>query len=324
MASPTSLRSIAACAAFALLHPCAPAAAQAPDAAKSADTMFVERAALRAANAACNLFEPGEALALDMGFYQARNALLRGGYDSRMVAALEREAADYAGDKSCDDPAMASSAALLKNAYKAFTRTPFMEFKGDVRQWTATRTLTDTWSAWQQAPGSPVRFGLIRPIRADDPLALGDPDAPREDPVLAAALPLRDGAGAPAYARIWMRDPRKLPEMWDGGLRGFIPGALDAPPRGLSRQIWASERRVVDGPPYGDGDKTPDALFLFDARAEKLLSELDPREAVTLEFTPSDRDRKGKPVRVVMEVGDFRAAAAFSRIPRNTAVPAPH
>ena len=283
---------------------------------KDAESAFVERAALRAANENCQLLDDSETLALDMGYWQARGALLRGGYGLDGVDRMQYEAADYARSKDCDDEAMIGASDRLKNAFLAFSRTPYMELDGQFRQWTATRTLTDVWGVHQEDPDSGVRLGLIFLNRARDPFASADPTQPRETPVFAALLPMAKGAKPPAFVRLIMRDPTKDNHPWLGGPFGRGGGPLSVVPRGLSKQHFASERIVIDAPPYEDDGETPGALFLFDNNVQRAFENLDPREIIRIEFIPSDRAENTDRLDVIMEVGDFRASAAFSAIPR--------
>ncbi|MFC7290910.1 hypothetical protein [Hirschia litorea] len=288
--------------------------------APSADSAFLERASLRAADIKCKLLSTSERLALEMGFWQARTALLRGGYPLRDVNALNDEATDYANSKECDDEGLTSSNERLKDAFLAFSRTPFYEFKGGQRQWTATRTLTDVWAAYQEDPITSVRFGLIHLPRAKDPLGFSKPGDVRPPSKLAAIAKTLPDKSPPALARLILRDNEKSPEPWIGGMFGPSTG-LTPPPLSISKKILASGREVVDAPPYQDGKKTQGALFLFDETAREALNQLDPRESLIVEFIPSDRDKSSKPVRAVFEVGDFQAAAAFSAIARDKVDP---
>lgn len=287
-----------------------------------AESLFIERAALRAANERCQILTADEARALDMGFWLVRTTLIRAEYNLNQIARVGSEAADYAATKPCDDPALLGAAARLADAFLAFSRTPFKEFPGDDRGWTATRTLTDVWAIWQAEPTGTARFGLIYPERARDPMAFADPDKPREPFALAALIALGGDEPAPSTARLVMRDPAIAPSPWLGGLFGDAGYKLPTPPRALSKRHFASQRIMVDAPPYGDND-TQGALFLFDARALASVSELDPREAVEIEFLPSDRNKDAEVKRVKMDVGDFQAAMAFASIPRNALSSAP-
>ncbi len=285
-----------------------------------ANSAFLERASLRAADDNCKLLAPPERLALEMGYWQARTALLRGGYPLRDVTALNDEAIAYANSKDCDDAGLTASNERLKDAFLAFSRTPFYEFKGGQRQWTATRTLTDVWAAYQEDPATTVRFGLIHLPRAKDPLGFSKPGEVRPPAQLAAITKTLSGQPPPAMARLIVRDNEKSDQPWIGGMFGPTTG-LTPPPLSISKKILASGREVVDAPPYEDGKKTQGALFLFDKSAQDAVNLLDPRESIILEFIPSDREKNSKPVRAVFEVGDFQAAAAFSSIARDKADP---
>lgn len=305
---------------FAALFVCLLASSPLSFAQADANTAFLERASLRAADDTCKLLSTEERLALEMGYWQARTALLRGGYSIQEVTALNDEAISYADTKECDDERLTTSNDRLKNAFLAFSRTPFYEFKGGIRQWTATRTLTDVWAAYQEDPQTTVRFGLVHLQRAKDPLAFAEPGLKRPPAQLSALKGLLVDQQPPAMARLIVRDKSKSPRPWIGGLFGPTDG-LSPPPLSISKKILASGREIVDAPPYEDGDKTQGALFLFDQRAITALHELDPRESLIVEFIPSDRDKGAKPVRGIFEVGDFRAAAAFSAIARDTKQP---
>lgn len=291
-----------------------------PAIAQEASQAFVERATIRSADTHCGLFDRRERLALEMGYWQSRGALLRGGYDIQTVAAMQAEAEAYAGSHPCDDEALIGAADRLKNAFLAFSRTPFMEFKGRERQWTATRTLTDVWAIAQDENTRSARMGLVYTVRAQDPLAFAEPGEYRAPAELAVLLPLKPGEHAPAYAQIVMRDETKLQEPWLGGIL-TISNRLSTPPKSLTKRLWASDRLIVDAPPYED-DETPGALFLFDQATRTEFETLDPREAILVEFTPSGRNPGETPYTVMMEVGDFKAAAAFSAIERDSPMPA--
>lgn len=281
-----------------------------------ANSAFLERASLRAADDTCKLLSPPERLALEMGFWQARTALLRGGYSIEEVSALNAEAVNYAASKECDDEGLTSSNERLKDAFLAFSRTPFYEFRGGLRIWTATRTLTDVWATYQEDPNTTIRFGLIHQARAKDPLGFAVPGEQRPPARLGTVKKILKDETAPAVARLIIRDKDKSDTPWIGGIFGPSEG-LTPPPNAMTKKIMAAEREIIDAPPYEDGDRSQGALFIFDAQAQKELDVLDPRETIIVEFIPSDRDKKSKRIRALFEVGDFKAAAAFSAIARD-------
>ncbi|MEM6627840.1 MAG: hypothetical protein AAF719_14180 [Pseudomonadota bacterium] len=268
--------------------------------AAEADRAFLERASLRAADDNCELFNEGERLALEAGYWQSRGALLRGGYSVSDVTSLAEEAGAYALQRGCNDRNLALSADRLRDAFKAFSRTPFMEYFADYSTWTASRADSDDWAVVQAAEDG-ARLGLFN----------AEAGAP---PVPAVFFPIEEGYAGPVSARLFLRDPLKSPSPWLGGVLGVRDGPTP-PPSGISKPYWAGDVRVVE-----EGRGSPAGLaFFFAGDLQASLSELDPREAVWVEFAPSPRLRNAKPTRTMFEIGDFRAAAAFAAIPKPAA-----
>ena len=81
---------------------------------------------------------------------------------------------------------------------------------------------------------------------------------------------------------------------------------------------WAAET-VEEDDITGD----PFQVYYFPEAAIARIEALDPREAVQLELVPNPRDKNQRPVRVLFEVGDFRAAHNFVLIPQPTYAPTP-
>ena len=122
-----------------------------------------------------------------------------------------------------------------------------------------------------------------------------------------------------------LRDTDKMPEAWLGSITGATKD-LSPPPRSISRVEWAAEiRKGKDA--VGD----PIWIFYFNAEALTRLEGLDPRESFRLDFIPSQRAKDQTVKSIAFEVGDIRAAHAFSQIPppeypapTPTAAAAPH
>lgn len=106
-----------------------------------------------------------------------------------------------------------------------------------------------------------------------------------------------------------LRDPGKMPEPWLGSIAGATK-ELSAPPRSIAKIEWAGEIRkgkdVVGDPIW---------IFYFNPGAITRLEALDPREAMRLDFVPSQRSKNQTVKSVSFEVGDIRAAHAFALIP---------
>ena len=70
-----------------------------------------------------------------------------------------------------------------------------------------------------------------------------------------------------------------------------------------------------------DADGNAIQVYYFPAAAIAYLEALDPREAVLVEVTPNPRRADQTPVRLLFEVGDFRAAHCFVLIPQPEGAP---
>lgn len=267
-----------------------PAAAE--DAAVS--RRFIERSAVAAVDASCRLFSDGEKLALASGLYQAEGELLRSGETPVRLRALADEAADHARALGCNSGPIREVAAQIRSAYLAFQRVGYLEYPGAHGRWAASRIATDQWSVKSLDAASGATFGL----RRIDP----------QHVILAVTLPWA-AARPPASVVLRMRDKAKLNEAWLGSVTGST-GKLAAPPAATSRDDWATDIRLGR-----DAAGAPLAIAVFPETARARLSELDPREAVAVEVTPSARDPNPTTRRFVFEVGDFRAASAFAAIP---------
>jgi hypothetical protein len=271
----------------------APAAAADPAAVRRT---WLERVAISAADESCNLFSEGERLALRSGLYQAEGELLRNKQSRTEMLLLSAEVSEHAKSLGCGHPDVVSVAATVRNSYRQFAKTSFLEYPASVSTWGASRSEHDRWAISQTDKASALIFGLRR--------VPGRPDDSR----LAIAMPAR--GATPASAQLTFRDPDKMPEPWLGAISGKA-GKLVAAPRAVSRVEWAG--KVMSGK---DEVGDPIWIFTFDAAAIDALELLDPREAVQVMLNPAPRAKDQKPRQVSFELGDFRAARAFSQIPK--------
>lgn len=254
---------------------------------------YLERAAITAADQACNLFSDGERWALRSGLYQTEGELLRAGRQPAEIENLTAQVAAHARDLGCEHPSVLQVAATIRDSYRQFAKTNWIEYPGRHGLWGASRSAHDAWAVLQASKDSPVMFGLRR-----------DGDKPMR---LAFAMPAK--GRAPASVRLYARDPQKMAEPWLGSLFGAVD-ALSAAPRSVARPEWAGEfRREKDA--VGD----PIYVYYFGEAAIARMEGLDPREGVQIELAPSPLVKDGKVLRYVFEVGDIRAARAFAMIP---------
>jgi len=257
---------------------------------------WLERVAISAADKACALFSDGERLALRSGLYQVEGELLRAKQSRTEMTRLAAEVSDHAKSLGCGHPDVVSVAATVRNSYRQFAKTSYLEYPAAKSTWGASRSEHDKWAINQTDKASGLIFGLRR--------TPGKPDDFR----LAVAMPAR--GATPASAQLLFRDIEKMPDPWFGSLSGK-DGKLATPPRATSRLIWAG--KVMAGK---NEVNEPIWIFTFDASAIDQLELLDPREAVQVNLLPAPRAKDQAIKAVTFELGDFRAARAFAMIPK--------
>jgi hypothetical protein len=277
-----------------------PAAAQSATAA--VERAFLERSAISAADAACNLFTTGERYALKAGLYQSQDELLRANYAQARIDDTAASVRAHAKSLGCDHPAVRQAAATVRDSYRQFAKTNYLEYNGAHGIWRASRVAADQWALSELDKASGVAFGLRN--STDD-----------KKPGLRLAIAIPQGDTLPATAQLYIRDPVRLDEPWLGSLFGAT-GQLTPTPRSMTRVEWAAETAEED-----DITGDPFQVYYFSDAAIARIEALDPREAVQLELTPNPRDKNQAPVRISFEVGDFRAAHNFVLIPQPTYTP---
>ncbi len=255
---------------------------------------FLERTAIAAADASCNLFSEGERLALRSGLYQAEGELLRADYTPAKLASLGAEVRLHAKSLGCDHPAVLEVAATIRSSYRQFAKTNYLQYAGGSSAWDASRSEHDDWAVKQTDKTTGVIIGLRRGEEF-------------ENLRFAVAIPA-DGR-APSSVQMFVRDAQKMREAWLGPI--FGARTLAPAPRSISRPEWAAEKEEDE-----DASGNPFYVFYFGKTAIERLELLDPREAVQVELTPSPIDKGKAPVKVAFEVGDLRAALAFAMIPK--------
>ena len=257
---------------------------------------WLERVAISAADETCHLFSEGERLALRSGLYQAEGELLRAKTNPAEMNRLRVQVSEHAKSLGCGHPEVVSVSATVRNSYRQFTKITYLEYPATHSTWGASRSEFDHWAVSQTDKTSGLIFGLRR--------VPGQPDRTR----LVVAMP---AAGVtPASAQLMFRDPEKLPEPWLGSLSG-ASAKLAAAPRSVARVEWA-------GKVMSAKDEVGNLIWLFTFNASAIdgLEQLDPREAVQVNLNPAARAKEQTPKQITFELGDFRAAHAFSMIPK--------
>lgn len=255
--------------------------------------LFFERTVMAAVGDRCRLFTPDVSAALASGAAQARGAALRAGADVKTLKAVEADARARAARIDCASPAVTNSAAQVRDAFSGYQRVTRMTYRGDVAGWRADRGVgrTARWRLAQDAAfgSNRMTFGL----------------AGREGASALVAVAEFADKGVPYSARLVMRDgSRTLGPYLDG--RPNQPLGRKLPPAGATRGFLAEARGPAEAELLPKGAANGWA-FRFPAAAATALADLDPREAVAVEFLfPGGR------VKVAyVEVGDFAAGKAF-------------
>lgn len=258
--------------------------------------LFFERMVMSAVDDRCNLFTPGVSAALAAGAAQARGAALRAGSDARSLKALEQDAKSRALYIDCKSPPVTNAAARVKSAFAGYQRVQRMTYRGDLTEWRADRGVgrTARWRLSQSASfgSNQMIFGL----------------AGREGASALVAVASFPDKRAPYSARLVMRDTgRTMGPYLDTRTRQPLSRKL--PPASATRSYVAEARAGAEDELLPKGAAGGWA-FRFPAHAAQALADLDPREAVAVEFLfPGER------VRVAyVEVGDFAAGRAFLQV----------
>ncbi|MFZ5718992.1 MAG: hypothetical protein ACOY5Y_05935 [Pseudomonadota bacterium] len=271
-------------------------AAPSAAAARPAD-LFFERTVMTAADQRCGLFPPAVSAALAAGAAQARGAALRAGSEAASLSRLEQKARQQAARLDCRSAELAAEAARIEAAFAGYQRITRMTWPGEAAAWRADRGVGRT-ARWRLAQD--VAFG---PDRMTFGLAGRDGAS-----ALIAAADFADGA-RPYAARLLLRDEgRTMGPYLPAGARS-VPLSRKLPPRAATRAFLAEARSRAE-PELSPGGTENGWAFRFPAEAAQALADLDPREAVAVEFLFS-----GERVRTAyVEVGDFAAGRAFLQV----------
>jgi len=259
--------------------------------------LVYERTVMMAIDQRCGLFAPDISAALAAAEAQARGAALRAGASPGDLRALEQRARGRAARADCSTPEVVAAAGRVRDGFAGFARLQRINYPGEVAGWRADRS----------GPGA-IRWRLSQDSRfGADRMTFGL--AGRAAPgVLLAVGQFADGQ-APYAARLLLRDPQRSSGPYLSGESSARQAlALDRrlPPREALR-AYSAEARSPAGADLLPKQARSGWAFRFPAQAARDLSDLDPREAVAVEFLfGGDVVR-----RAYVEVGDFASGQAF-------------
>jgi hypothetical protein len=263
--------------------------------------LFYERAVMSAADQRCGLFAPDVAAALAAATAQARGAALRAGTPADALLATERLARAKAAGADCRSPDLTIAAARVRTAFAGFAKLTRLTYAGDIADWQADRNLgrRARWRLSQETSFGAGRmiFGLAGREGAEGVVAVAV--LPDDAQPYAARLVLRDQA----------RSAQPYLARFGGGPTSGLPLARRLPPPG-AQKAYAATARAPAGPALLPKGASAGWAFRFSDEAAAELAQLDPREAVAVDFLfPGDVTR-----RAYVEVGDFAAGRAFLQL----------
>ena len=266
--------------------------------------IFYERALMTAAGQRCRLFTAPIAAALAAGQAQARGAALRAGADQQELARVEARARSKAAAQACNSPDLALAATRVKTGFEGYARLIKMDYPGEVAGWKAERIASRDGMVWNLS--QTTGFGADRMT-----FGLAGKGGARS---LVAVVRFADG-DRPYAARLVLRDADRAPRPYldRRGRTGTLPLASRITPRAMT-DTYLAEARFAPDPLLVNANLKGAIAYRFPAAAAQALAELDPREAVEVEFVFSGSTRNGgrdTVRRAYVEVGDFAAGRAF-------------
>ena len=263
--------------------------------------LYYERTLMSAADAHCSLFTGAVGSALAASAAQARGTALRAGVPKTTIVATEIRAKAKAWSTACDSPDLKIAAARVQQAFEAYAHMIHMNYPGDHAGWSADRSSSAVavrWRLMQEVRQGQDRmmFGLAGRVGANALMAVADINSD----------------SSPYGARLVMRDEAVTTGPYlnqQGASLASTPLSRRFSPPG-AQKIYPAEARSPAGLDLLPKGITNGWAFRFPAAAAQSLAELDPREAVAIDFL-----FQGEVVRrVYVEVGDFAAGRAFLQV----------
>lgn len=270
-------------------------------AAAAATDLYYERSLMAEAGDRCNLFTPQLQSALVSGREQARGAALRGGSSVQDLRGIAERARARARSTPCDSPDLGIAAQRVRSGFAGYARLLRQDFPGDVGIWKADRSVSAQRPLWRLSQdvrqgGIQIRLGIASRVGSDS---------------LMVVTSFPDGA-RPYAARIVMRDRRLTSGPYlDARGEGLKTLPLQRRmPRVGPFETYSAESRSPAGADLLPPGMTSGWAFRFPNAAAGAMADLDPREAIRVEFLFAS----GPSRQIYLEVGDFAAARAFLSI----------
>lgn len=264
--------------------------------------LLYERTVMSAADGRCRLFSAPIGAALNAARIQARGAALRAGAQPAALAETERRARARAASADCGSKDMTVAAGRVRTGFDGYSKLARMTYPGEIADWRADRGTSREGARWKLMQSGPFGWDHLQ-------FGLAGQYGP---PALTAVAVFADGA-TPYSARLIMRDVSRTDGPYlnarSRGNNGKLSMAARTPPRSASR-IFTAEWRGAAPELLLPADAKAGWSFRFPAAAARAMAELDPREAVIVEFVFAGGSREITR-QAHVEVGDFAAGQAF-------------
>jgi hypothetical protein len=267
--------------------------------------LYFERSVMTAADHRCRLFTPALGSALAASAAQARGAALRAGVDPGQLAQVKTRAEATAYSQACNSTDIATAAGRVRTAFDGYSRLLRQDYPGAIAGWMAQRAASQSSQVWNLS--QKAAFGR-------DSLTFGLAGEGGQV-ALTGVTRFADGA-TPYAARLVIRDQSRAPRAYLDVRQGAVatlPLAARVAPRNLTLAWFAEGRTPADLLLVSqDGKTSPQGYtaWRFPTTAAAAMAELDPREAIQVEFLFNGP--AGDVVRTAyVEVGDFAAGRAF-------------
>ncbi len=271
-----------------------------------ANAGYAKRSAVYAYATQCNLLNPAQLRAVRSGQLQARGALLRAGLSAINLTEMLNTAQQSVVDIACDNADALAEIETVRAAHTAWMVLQHLDYPATHRKWITSRNETLLKRRWRVSqiidnqPGAIIQFGATS-FQGKSSLDL-----------------LIENQSPPRSVLLRMRDPKKLENPPSRFLRKLLKLPVEgvaglSPPDSATKTFFAAQRVVAEPALLSAEKGIRGVRFGFGQEGLDAFSNLDPREAISVDLYWSAG--LGKPdihKRLYVEVGDFMAARLFA------------
>ncbi|VAW01237.1 hypothetical protein MNBD_ALPHA06-1130 [hydrothermal vent metagenome] len=272
-----------------------------------ASSGFSKRTAVWEYGLRCELLSTSQLDAVQSGRLQARGALLRAGISSNEIVQMQDIAKNSVTSVSCDHPEALAEIELVQSSHETWLSMRKQSYPATFRAWQTSRDdalVKRRWRVIQDLAAdqtSKIRFGLT-----------SFKGAPSLDLLIENRLP-------PKSVLLRLRDRKKLEDPPGPFLRKLLKLPTEGvagltPPDSATNTYFAAERVSAEASLLSAETDIRGVRFGFGADALEAFSQLDPREAVSVDlYWSAGLGKPDRHQRYYIEVGDFMAARLFAQ-----------